>query len=243
MAGMGVQMMLRKMCNAVLMLMLCSAASPAQPAAPAPSTSAALPATGTPTAPPALTVHRSLRLPLPDMGALPPPTTPQAFAGWPGAPAHTVVSRKPDLPLYPCSMCHNLQKLNTTERTFKTAPPPDGAPHAGVLNHGKGQMWCLDCHMAKDREFLRTLKGDKLDFDQSPRLCGQCHSARYRDWVFGGHGKRASAGWQGERQIYACTHCHDPHAPQIPLRKAGKPPPLRVGLQPMAGVQHPAPLR
>ncbi len=223
----------------LVMLLLCASgwAGAAQPAPPASAASADKAAAAPPVAP-ALAAHRSLRLPLPDMGALPPPTTPQPFLGWPGAPAHTVVSRKPELPLYPCSMCHNLQKLNTTERTFKSAPPPDGAPHAGVLNHGKGQMWCLDCHLAKDREFLRTLKGEKLDFDESPRLCGQCHSARYRDWVFGGHGKRASVSWQGERQLFACTHCHNPHDPRIPLRAASKPPPLRAGLQPMAAVKH-----
>jgi hypothetical protein len=180
-----------------------------------------------------------LRLPLPEMDALPPPTVPELFVGFPAAPPYTVVSRKPELPLYPCSMCHNLQKLNTSVRQFKVAPPPDGAPHAGVLRHGQGQMWCLDCHLPQDREFLRTLTGEKLDFDESPRLCGQCHSARFRDWAFGAHGKRA-ASWKGERQLYACTHCHNPHAPQIPLRAASKPPPLRAGLQPMESTRHTA---
>jgi hypothetical protein len=184
--------------------------------------------------------HRSLRLPLPELDSLPPPTVPEVFADYPGAPPYSVLSRKPELPLFPCSMCHNLLKPNPTVRQFKVAPPPDGAPHAGVLRHGKGQMWCLDCHLLQDREFLRTLGGDKLDVDDAPRLCGQCHSARYRDWVFGGHGKRV-AGWTGERQIYACTHCHDPHAPQIPLRVARQPPPVRAGLQPMATARHAAP--
>ena len=109
--------------------------------------------------------HRSLRLPLPQIDALPAPTVPEVFTGYPDAPAYTVVPRKPELPLYPCSMCHNLQKLNLTVRQFRIAPPPDGAPHAGVLRHGKGRFWCLDCHMAKDREWLHTLDGAKVDFD------------------------------------------------------------------------------
>lgn len=221
----------------VLVLALLFASAPLR-AADAPEAAAS--AADVPAAPASAT-HRSLRLPLPDMGALPAPTVPEVFNGYPGAPPFKVVSRKPELPLHPCSMCHNLQKLNTTVRQFKVAPPPNGAPHAGVLRHGKGQMWCLDCHMPKDREWLRTLTGEKLDFDDSPRQCGQCHSARYRDWVFGGHGKRA-AGWTGERQLYACTHCHNPHEPQIPLRAASKPPPVRAGLQPMTGVKHVTPL-
>jgi hypothetical protein len=185
-------------------------------------------------------IHRNLRLPLPEMDALPAPPVPEVFSGYPGAPPYTVVSRKGDLPLYPCSMCHNLRKTNTKVRQFIVAPPPDGAPHAGVLRHGKGRFWCLDCHLGGDREFLRSLDGAKLDFDDTSRLCGQCHSARYRDWVFGGHGKRV-AGWTGERQLYGCTACHDPHSPLIPPRAPSPPPPVRAGLQAMDGTPARAP--
>jgi hypothetical protein len=200
---------------------------------------AATPAAAPQGAASAAPTHRSMRLPLPQMDALPAPTVPETFAGYqtyPGAPPFSVVSRKPEVPLYPCSMCHNLQKLNTTVRQFKVAPPPDGAPHAGVLRHGKGRMWCLDCHLAQDREWLHLQNGAKLDVDDSPQLCGQCHSARFKDWIFGGHGKRV-AGWTGERQLYACTHCHDPHVPQILPRAAAKPPPVRAGLQAMGGTR------
>ena len=176
---------------------------------------------------------RALRDPLPGMDQLPPPTVPEVFNGYPDAPPFSVLPRKPELPLHPCSMCHNLQKLNTTVRQFKVAPPPEGAPHAGVLRHGKGRIWCLDCHMPQDREWLRTVGGARLDFNDSSTQCGQCHSARHRDWAFGGHGKRV-AGWTGERVLYACTHCHDPHQPQLKQRQASKPPPVRAGLQPMA---------
>jgi hypothetical protein len=206
-----------------------------QPAAP--DAAATAPAADAPPAP----THRSLRAPLPTLDALPAPTEPEVFVGYPDAPPFTLVSRKPELPLYPCNMCHNLRKLNTTVRKFVVAPPPDGAPHAGVLRHGKGQMWCLDCHMPKDRQWLRTLNGAKVDFDDSPRVCGQCHSARYRDWAFGGHGKRV-ANWTGDREIYACTHCHDPHVPKLIKREPAKPPPVRAGLQPMAATREHAAL-
>jgi hypothetical protein len=173
------------------------------------------------------------------MGALPAPTVPVVFTGFAGAPPFSVVPRKPELPLFPCSMCHNTQKLNTTVRQFVVAPPPTGAPHAGVLRHGGGRMWCLDCHLAKDREWLHTLGGEKIDFDDSPRLCGQCHGARHRDWAFGAHGKRV-ADWTGERQLYACTHCHDPHQPGLLPRAPSKKPPLRAGLEPMPKHDKPA---
>ena len=38
-------------------------------------------------------------------------------------------------------------------------------------------MWCLDCHLGKDRDTLRSVSGERIDFDQSYLLCGQCHSA------------------------------------------------------------------
>ena len=171
--------------------------------------------------------HRPLRDNQPP--AAPEPTDPQFFNGYAGAPTFSVVPRKPQLALYPCSQCHKLLPLNTQPRKLT------GAPHNASLPHGKGRFWCLDCHQGNDRDVLHSIGGAKVDFDQSYLLCGQCHSARQRDWYFGGHGKRV-AGWQGERQIYACTHCHDPHNPLIAPRQASKPPPVRAGLSPMQRV-------
>jgi hypothetical protein len=214
------------------------------PAAAAPAAAADAPATATEAtaAQPFVWPLRSLRDPLPEVGVPPPPTVPEVFDGtYPGAQPFTIVPRKGTeaLPLWPCIMCHDLRKPDPTVRTFKTLPPPDGAPHAGRLRHGKGRMWCVDCHFLTDRQWLRTLDNQKLDFDDAPKQCGQCHSARYRDWVFGGHGKRV-AGWSGERQLYSCVHCHDPHIPVLPARTPSPPPPVRAGLKPMV-VAHAAP--
>lgn len=160
---------------------------------------------------------------------LPEPTEPQTFTGWAGAPAYTVVPRKDQLQLFPCSQCHKVLPLNTTPRKLVAAP------HAAALSHGQGNMWCLDCHQGTNRDVLRTINGTPVDFDNSDRLCVQCHSARHRDWTFGAHGKRVSH-WLGDRKLYACTHCHDPHQPQLAPRKASKPPPIRAGLAPMEAV-------
>lgn len=193
--------------------------------------SAATPASAA-SAPPG---HRPLRSHWP--AGLPEPTEPQAFNGWAGAPPHTVVPRKDQLQLYPCSQCHKLLPLNTTPRKLVAAP------HPAALNHGKGTMWCLDCHQGTNRDVLRTIGGMPVDFDQSDRLCAQCHSARHRDWSFGAHGKRAGGQWLGaQRTLYACTHCHDPHRPQLALRQPSKPPPVRAGLAPMQPVTDHLPL-
>lgn len=163
--------------------------------------------------------------------AAPTPTDPQVFDGITGAPAYAVVPRKSQLQLYRCSQCHKVLPLNPQPRKLVAAP------HQASLDHGGGRMWCLDCHFPTDRDVLRTVNGAKVDFDASDRVCGQCHGNRHRDWAYGGHGKRV-AGWQGERRIYACTHCHDPHTPALAPRAPGKPPPVRAGLQPMRPVAH-----
>lgn len=176
--------------------------------------------------------HQPLRQNQPP--STPEPTEPETFTGDTGAPPYTVVPRKTQLALFPCSQCHSVLPVNPVPRKLVNAP------HAAALAHGKGRMWCLDCHLADNRDSLHTINGTPVDFDQSYQLCGQCHSARQRDWTFGAHGKRV-AGWTGARELYSCTHCHDPHRPQVLPRAPGKAPPVRAGLAPMPPHPHQVP--
>jgi Zn finger protein HypA/HybF involved in hydrogenase expression len=112
------------------------------------------------------------------------------------------------------------------------------SPHPGAISHGKGRIWCLNCHHPDDRNNLQTLRGEKVDFDQAYMVCGQCHANRQQDWHFGGHGKRV-ANWQGKRILYSCTHCHDPHQPAVKGREPSPMPPIRAGLSPMETNEHP----
>lgn len=204
-----------------------AASAPAADGAPAPAASAA----SAPT-------HRSLRKVIPFGTWV--PTEPEVFRGYPQALPYTVVPRKSAILLYPCNMCHNLlPPPDLRVRKLRAIPDPKAAPHQATLRHGGGRFWCNECHFVKDREFLRTLDNKKLSFDESPALCGQCHGQQHRDWAHGAHGKRV-AGWTGERQLYACTHCHDPHEPKLDPRAPAPPPPLRAGLKPMPRHPHAA---
>ncbi|MBS0396843.1 MAG: cytochrome C, partial [Proteobacteria bacterium] len=116
-------------------------------------------------------------------------------------------------------------KQNPTPRKLEV-------PHPASIPHANGRFWCLTCHTEKDIDHLHTLAGEPVDFNDSYLVCGQCHPARQKDWYFGAHGKRAD-NWQGPRQIYNCTHCHNPHDPLIPPHEPQKPPPVRAGLKPM----------
>ena len=120
--------------------------------------------------------------------------------------------------IYPCSDCHSEMTPNPKRRKLEEE-------HTNiVLNHGQGR-WCLDCHDLNNRDKLHLISGEKVGFDESYRLCGQCHGDKYRDWKVGVHGKRTGY-WNGKKEYLLCPHCHNPHNPRFkPL--APKPPPVR----------------
>lgn len=167
--------------------------------------------------------HRPLRQNVP--AGFPEATEPMPFAGYAGAPPFTVVPQKDKLTFYPCTTCHAAMTPNPTPRKLNS-------PHPAALPHGNGRIWCLDCHQIDNRDVLHTLSGQQVDFNDAYLVCGQCHFPRQKDWYFGGHGKRA-ANWKGERVLFNCTHCHDPHDPTLKPREPSPKPPIRAGLKPM----------
>jgi hypothetical protein len=172
--------------------------------------------------------HRPLRANPPDQEAA--PGVPEPFTGYDDAPEHSVVSRLDELSFYPCEDCHGMLPANPQRRQLY-------APHPADLDHGAGRIWCLDCHAADKRNVLMTLAAQEVPFDEAYRVCGQCHYNVQKDWAFGAHGKRV-AKWQGDRELYNCTHCHNPHDPAVRPRAPEPPPPVRVGLEPMPHAVH-----
>lgn len=176
--------------------------------------------------------HRALRDNVPR--EIPEPTEPGVFSGYPTAPRFSVVPQVDTLMFYPCSTCHNSLPHNPVPRKLET-------PHPAALKHGAGRFWCLQCHQEKDWDHLHTTAGGSVEFNDAYLVCGGCHFNRQKDWYFGAHGKRVG-NWRGERVIYNCTYCHDPHDPTIKPRAPNKKPPIRAGLKPMpAYAREPAP--
>jgi Zn finger protein HypA/HybF involved in hydrogenase expression len=155
---------------------------------------------------------------------------PLRFEGFPDAPAFEIVPRKQDLFFYPCSQCHEAMEPNPEIRTLQS-------PHDGEINHGRGRIWCMSCHSLDNRDYLATLLGEPVDFDDAYLVCGGCHANRQKDWVFGAHGKRVG-NWEGERVLNGCPACHNPHEPAIAPREPKPPPPVRAGLHRAPGVDH-----
>jgi hypothetical protein len=120
---------------------------------------------------------------------------------------------------FPCSDCHADMEVNLERRELEEMHDDI------VLDHGPKERWCFDCHNPDDRDRLRLASGALIGFDESYRLCGQCHGTIFRDWREGIHGRREGY-WNGAKSYLLCAHCHNPHAPRYqPI--APLPPPVR----------------
>ncbi len=164
------------------------------------------------------------------------------------APRFKVVPRKPAIGVYPCSGCHDNVFVDSRVRQLKDE-------HTSLkFEHGGGRYWCYDaCHNGRDMDNLVSLRRRPIDFDEAYKLCGQCHFQRFKDWSFGGHGRRAGAWavprdvplshtelrvadrekigtWKGERVILSCPACHNPHSPSIKPYTLSPAPLMRSGL-------------
>ena len=83
------------------------------------------------------------------------------------------------------------------------------------LQHGRGAIWCLDCHNTANRDTLVDRRKQAVSFDESHKLCGSCHGDTYSKWRTGLHGKRTGE-WKvgGKKRWWTCTECHNPHTVQ-----------------------------
>jgi len=120
---------------------------------------------------------------------------------------------------FPCTDCHAEMEVNRERRQLEEM-------HDDIeLNHGPADRWCFDCHNPDDRDSLRLANGTLIGFDESYRLCGQCHGTIFRDWREGIHGRREGY-WNGAKSYLLCAHCHNPHAPHFQAIEP-LPPPVR----------------
>jgi len=111
--------------------------------------------------------------------------------------------------IFPCSDCHE------PDDDVDREPHEFTLEHESiVLHHDEANRWCLDCHDAQQRDFLHLADGTLIEFNESYRLCGQCHGTVFRDWKVGIHGKR-TGDWNGDKHYLLCVHCHDPHSPSF----------------------------
>lgn len=135
----------------------------------------------------------------------------------PPEPAPVLLASEPlDEAYFPCMDCHEGEPTNPTRRVLEE-------DHED-LELAHGNLWCLSCHDADNRDVLRLSDATTVAFEESWALCTQCHGAKLADWRAGVHGKRTGS-WWGPKDYRTCVTCHDAHAPAWkPI--APKPPPV-----------------
>ena len=85
-------------------------------------------------------------------------------------------------------------------------------PDLANLQHGRGAIWCLECHHTTQRNKFSDHFGNPISMDQPQALCGKCHGDKLRDWRDGIHGKRiGDFTSNGKKRWFTCTECHNPH--------------------------------
>jgi hypothetical protein len=163
----------------------------------------------------------------------PPPAAFRASRSLPPEPEPVLIAAdEPDSDYYPCSDCHEDEPTDRMVRTLEYEHED--------LELAHGDLWCLHCHEADDRDVLHLADEKTVDYGESWRLCTQCHGEKLADWRAGVHGKREGH-WWGPKQYRTCVSCHRPHTPAFaPLEP--EPPPLppgrivrHAGIAPMEG--------
>ena len=118
---------------------------------------------------------------------------------------------------YPCAKCHEGIEAQLEEQP--------AAHRRMTFKHFEAIKDCTLCHNKDDMNTLKLTSGTVVSFDESQKLCGQCHGEKWRDWRTGGHGKHVG-NWKGAKTRLLCTDCHDPHTPGMATVEAKPGPPF-----------------
>jgi hypothetical protein len=135
----------------------------------------------------------------------------------PPDPAPVLLTSEMDDEYWPCSDCHEGETTNRQVRELEDEHEDMKVRH--------GDLWCFSCHYEDDRDMLSLADGQLVRFEDSWRLCTQCHGKKLADWRAGVHGKRTGH-WWGPKEFRTCVKCHNPHSPPFkPIEPL--PPPWR----------------
>lgn len=133
----------------------------------------------------------------------------------------TIDVRSMRLKKFPCSQCHELIP--------ELKGGASGAHPDIVMKHGEINKNCLVCHDSNNMNKLQVFEPPQsVSFEESYKVCGQCHGDIMKYWNTGIHGLQTGY-WNGKKLRRTCTACHNPHDPEIKTFKPYPPPNLPKG--------------
>lgn len=153
------------------------------------------------------------------------------------SPSYTIVPRIPVLKgddydnIYPCTDCHsspedyNLQKRELTEEHDRIT-----SYHPMNRKEDADKYWCNSCHQTGNYNTLTLNNGQNISFNESYKICLQCHGNYKDEFEHGIHGNRTGRWDSKEPTLYACANCHNPHDPKRKPVKPLPPPHPRHGV-------------
>jgi len=124
-----------------------------------------------------------------------------------------ILNRTHQIQSFKCTECHNIP----LEELKNTKPEMGEKSHWNIkLEHASSDvMDCTTCHSNDDMDVLHTITNKPVSFDESYKVCAQCHQTQFKDWTGGAHGKRVG-GWAKPVIRKTCVNCHNPHSPSFP---------------------------
>lgn len=125
-----------------------------------------------------------------------------------------ITERKSKIKRFKCSECHTKSIPELKASNLKGVKA-----HLNIqLNHATlDELNCNSCHPTQNLDNLKSNLNAPIDFNLSFKVCAQCHSSAYKDWLGGAHGKRVK-GWVNPRISHTCVDCHNPHSPKFESR-------------------------
>src|SRR3989338_5047086 len=102
-----------------------------------------------------------------------------------------LVKRTSKMEMYPCTECHDsLESYNARPRKLEEEHDTITAIHPEQLVQEDPKYWCQNCHQFKNYNRLHLEDGEVITFNESYRLCAQCHGPVFDDWKKNLHGQR-----------------------------------------------------
>ncbi len=122
--------------------------------------------------------------------------------------------RKSKITRFECSKCHSmdLELLKAESSSQERTHSEIKLDHSNTL-----MMECTTCHTGNNMNVLHNINQNSISFDESYKLCAQCHSDKLKSWQGGAHGKRIG-NWAEPRISKTCVECHNPHKPAFPKK-------------------------